>query len=114
MMRVSNGQLKLYLIGPDKEHLFGTFALTDGRVTGTGQRGVVYEGSYADSPAGGLQVSVVAKIPKGTRVAQDLLTEAAENRTLDFYLNPNQIAGMEAKSLALPGFGSADVRFVLS
>jgi hypothetical protein len=112
MLFIQNGRVQLFLVGVDDEHHFGTFAHADGKISGTGQRGIAYSGTYERAIDGGLQVDIVAGIPQGTPVTGGLMTEAAQSQSISFHLTPNQIAGLETKSIVLPGFGSADVRFV--
>lgn len=112
-MFVPNGTARLFLVAPGKHHLFGTFSLRDGQVSGTGQRGIRYEGRYAHALDGGVDVTVMATIPQGTRIDDKLAIEQETKRPLNFHLTPNQVAGIETASIALKGFGVADVRFTI-
>lgn len=112
MMEIQDGTLKLFFVAPRQEHEIGAVKLENGRIEGTGQKGITYHGSYERADDGGYLVSVTAIVPKGTEIVPDLLTEEEAHHELMFHLSPNHIAGEETKAISLKGFGTADVRFV--
>ncbi|MBB2487775.1 hypothetical protein H5407_21270 [Mitsuaria sp. WAJ17] len=110
-MSNTNESLRVLIVDPQGERPIGAFTYAGSDFKGKGLCGVLYAGSYEFTPDGGAAVRMIATIPKGTRIGQDLITEEERTRELNFHLTSRQVAGDELKSLMLPGFGRARLRF---
>ncbi|HEX8094396.1 hypothetical protein [Jatrophihabitans sp.] len=109
-VNLESSTVEVHLCTPIGDQPLGRFAINAGRVEGTDHRGINYRGTCTPV-LDGVNVELTAQIPAGTRAGTSLTTEAASEQRLAFFLNADQVAGRQTKSILLVGFGLADVRF---
>lgn len=110
MVNLDSATVEVHLETPLGEVPVGRFVVAAGEVRGTDMRGIEYRGTC--SPSGtDVHIALSISIPAGVPIARGQVTAASVDHEINFDLDPQHIAGQKTKTIHLPGFGDAEVRF---
>ena len=111
---MNGSDVRIMMVALGEERPLGTFTANGNGFRGRGNCGTLYEGSYAPASDGGLDVTMTASIPRGTRIGSS--PAATEDRTfaMNLHLTAAEASGTATKKVLLPGFGRARLRIFIS